>query len=83
MKTADHICRASVLVVMLGIIAGLPMSAQDGKRRVKVHPTEAYVFVDGRRSDRLTTRSCSVQVTIALMEGRQDLQKSRMSETKQ
>src|SRR5579863_3560857 len=48
MKTVNHLCRASVLVVMLGIIAGLPMSAQDGKLRVKVHPPEAYVFVDGQ-----------------------------------
>ena len=48
MKTASHICRACVFVVLLGTGAGLPLSAQDGKLKVKVHPPEAYVFVDGQ-----------------------------------
>ena len=48
MRTAHHICRAIVLVVLLGVSANLPMSAQDGKLKVKVHPPEAYVFVDGQ-----------------------------------
>jgi len=48
MRTANHICGAIALVVLLGMSANLPMSAQEGKLKVKVHPPEAYVFVDGK-----------------------------------
>lgn len=48
MKTASHVCRACVLAALVAIGGGILLSAQDGKLKVKVHPPEAYVFVDGQ-----------------------------------
>ncbi len=40
--------RKIFFVVLLGIFGGLSLVAQNGKLKVKVHPPEAYVFVDGQ-----------------------------------
>jgi outer membrane protein OmpA-like peptidoglycan-associated protein len=36
------------MVVLLGLLCGTRLFAQDGKIKVKAHPPEAYVFVDGQ-----------------------------------
>jgi outer membrane protein OmpA-like peptidoglycan-associated protein len=37
-----------VLFILLGLVSGLPLLAQDGKLKLNVYPPETYVFVDGQ-----------------------------------
>jgi len=48
MRAENHLYRALVLFVLIGIVSGLPLFAQDGKVKMNVHPPQAYVFVDGQ-----------------------------------
>lgn len=34
--------------ILLGLVSGLPLLAQDGKLKLNVYPPETYVFVDGQ-----------------------------------
>ena len=38
----------TIMVVLLGLLCGTRLFAQDGKIKIKAHPPEAYVFVDGQ-----------------------------------
>lgn len=48
MKSCRNYAPCTTLVVLLGLLCGTPLIAQDGKIKVKAHPPEAYVFVDGQ-----------------------------------
>lgn len=48
MRTENYFCHAIALVILLGIVGGFPLLAQDGRVKINVHPPEAYVFVDGQ-----------------------------------
>ncbi len=48
MKTENHFYCVIVFVILLGMIGGLPLLAQEGKLKVNVHPPQAYIFVDGQ-----------------------------------
>jgi outer membrane protein OmpA-like peptidoglycan-associated protein len=48
MRRENHLYGTIVLGLLLVIVGGLPLLAQNGKLKVSVHPPEAYIFVDGQ-----------------------------------
>lgn len=48
MREKGGSCSRILIVALLGIFGAFSLVAQNGKLKVKVHPPEAYVFVDGQ-----------------------------------